>query len=588
MSVGAASVRAVPSPLDHQITIDELGCPLREVTFVVVDLETTGGSPSSGAITEIAAVKVRGGEVLGELQTLVNPGQPIPPFIAVLTGITEMMVREAPSIGAVLPTFLEFLGRNILVAHNAPFDVGFLRAACAAHGYEWPPVEILDTARLARRVFTRDEAPNCTLSTLARLVRTSHPPTHRALDDARATVDVLHAMLERLGSLGVHSWDDLRTYTAQVTAAQRRKRHLADRLPNAAGVYVFRDRRGQVLYVGKAKNIRQRVRSYFTAAETRRHVIDMIHAAEDVTPIVCANELEAEVRELRIIAEHKPPYNRRSKFPERVSWVKLTSERFPRLTIVPVVRDDAACYLGPFSSRDAAQRAIEALYDAFPLRRCTERLGPRTRRPACALAELGRCGAPCEGRQTAAEYAAVAASVRRAMTCDPSVVIDTAASRIRALANSLRYEEAAEVRDRLLHFLRAVGRSQRLAALAGCPQIVAVRPQENGETEVAVIRHGRLAGADRIPSRHPTASSIAAVVATAETPLAVGYGTLAYAGVEEMECILRWLEHPATRLVDVTGTWALPLPGFPASLPRLFSSARPVETRRVEKTSDAA
>jgi DNA polymerase III subunit epsilon len=129
-----------------QGTFDELGVPLREVTFVVVDLETTGGSPATSGITEIGAVKVRGGEVLGELQTLVNPGEPIPSFIAVLTGITNGMVATAPHIDAVLPAFLEFARDCVLVAHNAPFDLGFLKAACAGLGLNWPGFDSVDTA----------------------------------------------------------------------------------------------------------------------------------------------------------------------------------------------------------------------------------------------------------------------------------------------------------------------------------------------------------------------------------------------------------------------------------------------------------
>ena len=176
-----------------QASFDELGTPLHEVTFVVVDLETTGGSPQSCEITEIGAVKVRGGEMLGEFQTLVNPGVPIPPFIAVLTGINNSMVAGAPRLGTALPAFLEFAGaESVLVAHNAPFDIGFLKAACAATGHEWPGNRVLDTARLARQVVTRDEAPNCKLASLARLFRARTTPNHRALSDARATVDVLH------------------------------------------------------------------------------------------------------------------------------------------------------------------------------------------------------------------------------------------------------------------------------------------------------------------------------------------------------------------------------------------------------------
>ena len=177
-TVRGVSITGISAPRSVAVqgTFDELGVPLREVTFVVVDLETTGGSPATSGITEIGAVKVRGGEVLGELHTLVNPGEPIPSFIAVLTGITNGMVATAPRIDAVLPAFLEFARDCVLVAHNAPFDLGFLKAACAGLGVNWPGFDSVDTARLARRVLTSDEAPNCKLSTLARVLHASVQP----------------------------------------------------------------------------------------------------------------------------------------------------------------------------------------------------------------------------------------------------------------------------------------------------------------------------------------------------------------------------------------------------------------------------
>ena len=281
-----------------QGTLDELGDPLIATTFVVVDLETTGGSPGASEITEVGAVKVRGGEVLGEFQTLVSPGMPIPAFVAVLTGITDVMVAAAPRIDAVLPAFLEFSQGCVLVAHNAPFDIGFLKTACERLGHAWPRPRVLDTARLARRVLARDEAHDCRLSTLARIFRAGTMPTHRALDDARATVDVLHGLIERLGNVGVHTVDELATWQSMVTPAQRRKRHLAEGLPHAPGVYLFLDAQGGALYVGKSKDMRTRVRTYFTASETRNRMTEMVAVAETVTGIPCATALEAEVREL--------------------------------------------------------------------------------------------------------------------------------------------------------------------------------------------------------------------------------------------------------------------------------------------------
>lgn len=332
-----------------QGTVDELGTPLRGVTFVVVDLETTGGSARDDAITEIGAVKVRGGEVLGELATLVDPGRGLPAFITVLTGITETMLVGAPQVEEVLPAFLEFSTGCVLVAHNAPFDTGFLRAAAHRLGVGWPAFTVVDTARLARRILTRDEAPDCRLGTLARVLRAGTTPTHRALDDARATVDVLHALIERVGHLGVQSLEELQAFSTHVPEEVRRKRHLAEGLPHAPGVYLFRDGRGRALYVGTSRDLRARVRSYFTASEPRSRMQEMVRLSEQVDAVPCTTALEAEVRELRLIAEHSPPYNRRSTRPQRLTWLGLTSEPFPRLTATRVPRGDGP-WLGPFSS----------------------------------------------------------------------------------------------------------------------------------------------------------------------------------------------------------------------------------------------
>jgi len=187
--------------------------PLHEVVFVILDLETSGAAPSSGAaITEIGAVKVCGGEVIGEFQTFVNPQHGLSDFITALTGITDAMLKDAPKINSVLPDFLEFLGSHretVLVAHNAPFDLGFLMAAALEHQYPWPQYPVLDTVRIARSVLDRDEVPNCKLSTLAEFFGAETSPNHRALDDARATVDVLHGIFERLGTFEITTLHEL-------------------------------------------------------------------------------------------------------------------------------------------------------------------------------------------------------------------------------------------------------------------------------------------------------------------------------------------------------------------------------------------
>lgn len=558
-----------------QGTFDDLGTPLSSVDFVVVDLETTGGSPAECGITEIGAVRVRGGVVVGEFQTLVNPGEPIPAFISVLTGITDAMVAGSPRIETVLPQFLEFAAGSVLVAHNARFDVSFLKAAALRCDREWPSFAVLDTVHLARQLVPRDEVRNHRLGTLAAHFGATTTPDHRALHDARATVDVLHALIGRVGSLGVHSLEELLDYTARVSPARRRKRHLADGLPDAPGVYLFKDGDDRVLYVGTSVSIRTRVRSYFTASEHRRRMGEMVRLAESVSPVVCATTLEAEVRELRLIAQHKPRYNRRSRHPEKALWVKLTVEPFPRLSIVRAVAADGARYAGPFGSRQAAEAAVSAVHEVLPLRQCVERLSPSRPRTACALAEMGRCGAPCTGAQGVDEYAEVVAEAAALLDGHARGLLTALQERMAALSGAERFEDAQVVRDRLVALVRGTTRSQRLHPLARIPELVAARRSVTGGWEVVCVRYGRLAGSTSSPRGADPMPYIGALRASAEVVSApVAPATAATA--EESEKVLRWLESPGVRVVDVDGDWTCPVGGAAAVREQL----EPLETSR--------
>lgn len=548
-----------------QSTFDELGRPLCDITFCVVDLETTGGSAARGSkITEFGAVKVRGGEVLGEFQTLVNPDETIPAFITVLTGITNSMVINAPRIAEALPSFLEFAHGTVLVAHNAPFDIGFLKHASRSLDIEWPGFEVLDTAVLARRVMLRDEVPNMKLATLARAFRASTAPNHRALEDARATVDVLHGLFERLGPLGVTTFEETKSYTSRVSPEQRKKRHLADRMPSAPGVYLFRGPRDDVLYVGTSSNLRTRVRSYFTSSETRSRMGEMVALAQRVEAIVCATSLEAHVRELRLIARHRPPYNRRSKFPERKSWLKLTNEPWPRLSVVNRILDDDADYIGPFRSRAGAEDAMAVIHDSYGLRQCSGRFPRQPRRTACALAELGHCLSPCDGSIDSETYSVEVARVRTAMTRNPDEIVALTAERMERLADHERFEDAAKVRDRLTALLRSARRTQRLRELTATDELVAAAPHPDG-WEIHAIRWGRLAAAGVLPRGIEPGPWVDQLLMAAES-VESGFGPIPAALAEETEALLRWLEAPGMRMVR--GAWTSPLAGAARHLQR--------------------
>lgn len=549
------------------MAFEELGTPLEEVTFVVVDLETTGGAPELHSITEFGAVKVRGGEVLGEFSTLVDPGMPIPPFITVLTGITTAMVYGAPDISSVMPAFLEFVGAGpdtVLVAHNARFDVSHLKAAAAGLELPWPKVKVADTVKLARRVFTKDETPNYKLGTLAALVRATVTPTHRALDDARATVDVLHAILGRMGPLGVTHLEDLVTAADPVPAKRRRKASLADGLPHSPGVYRFIGPGNEVMYVGTSNNLYKRVRTYFTAAETRKRIAEMVDLAVAVEASPTATVLEASILELRQIAKLDPPYNRRSRQPDKRPWLVLTDEAHPRLKTTRQIPMEMLDYaLGPFSSGSQARRVAEIISEEAHLRTCTPRLPrvPRAAASACHLWSMGRCDAPCVVAPVEGADPVDVPALKRARQIlggENDAMWQHQIERFTQLAAQERFEQAAVERDRLASLIAVQRRKERVMPVLRAPEIVAAA-REKSWWEIAVIRYGRLAGTARVGADQdpPTiADELRAKAELVERPMIAGQA----ASVEETEILLNWLWRENTRLLVFEGPQPLALP----------------------------
>ena len=490
--------RAVTAP--RQRTLDDLGVPLSQVTFCVIDLETTGGSAADDRITEIGAVKVRCGEVLGTFQTLVNPGCAIPPSITLLTGISQSMVVPAPRIESVLPTLLEFIGEpggpdspngpTVIVGHNIRFDVGFLNAALERDGRDPLPHRRVDTVALARRL-VRDEVPDCRLGTLASRLRLPHQPSHRALDDAWATVDLLHLLLERAATFGVLGLDDLIDLPSIGNHPQVAKLRHTNDLPRSPGVYLFLGPRDDVLYVGKATNLRSRVRSYFGGGETRRKVGGLLRETQRIHHVVTPDPLSAGILELRLLHKHQPRYNRQGLTWPKYCYVRLTTdELYPRLTIV---KDPAAkgLHIGPLPSRTMAHLVVEAIQTVVPLRRCTQRITknfvPAPDAVPCSAAQLGVAWCPCTGGVDPVVYGSAVMQVERGLRHDPSVLLDPLHERIATLAQERRYEEAALARDRASALAGALKRQRMIEQI-----------RRAGRAEIALgdvvlhLDHGRL------------------------------------------------------------------------------------------------
>ena len=524
----------------EQRRFDDLGTPLSEVTFCIIDLETTGGSASADRITEVGAVRVRGGECLGTLQTFVNPGRAIPPSITVLTGITEAMVMPAPTIDAVLPSILEFIGDAVVVGHNVRFDVAFLDAALERSGRDRLTNRRVDTCGLARRL-VRDEVPNCKLGTLASRFCLPNQPSHRALDDALATADLLHVLLERASGLGVTGLDDLVALPTMAGHAQASKLSLTSALPRTPGVYLFGNGRGDVLYVGKATNLRSRVRSYFSGDE-RRKVGALLRQTGAIDHIVCVHPLEAEVREVRLIQSLTPRYNRHAADPTRYRYVRLSpTESGLQATVTPTPRPGAAVHLGPVSSASGARRVVGALAVAVPGVAPTSR-----RRPSLDLpVPPTPLGTPLDDT-----------AIHEALISSPVTLLTHLEAVMTQLAVAERFEEAATLRDQAASLGTALDDYHRLGWLATSGRLVVEVPGYGGaELEDGLLRSvwgpdGQIVIVDTPVAPQASLEPTDRADATAEE----GPVPISRWHVDELRVVSRWLDRHAGTLRLLEGS----------------------------------
>ena len=418
---------------------------LDEAEFVVFDLETTGLSPAKSRICELGAVRVRALELVDSFESLVNPGVALPEPVARLTGLRDQELRRAPSAATVVRGFLDFAGDGALVAHNARFDQSFLeRQLQQMHGRRLsePP---LCTAALARRLL-ENRLRRVGLASLANFFGVATTPCHRALPDAEATAEVLIHLIGLAQELGARRLSDLRTLSAPRRRRVYDKRSLARGAPTRPGVYLFHDRHGQVLYVGRARDLRARLRSYFRSDRQRPSVEAALHALDRVEWRVLGSELESALEELRLIRELQPPANSRSRRKEHGVYLKRRGEE--------LVVSKTATRLGPIPSRRRASLAARALALSTP-----EELE--------GLLE----GGP----------------------------LPRLRARLARLAESLRYEEAARLRDRIEALEHVVERLERLEQLRGLEVCLVAPSLEPGWRKAFFVCGGGVCAVRSLP-----------------------------------------------------------------------------------------
>jgi DNA polymerase III subunit epsilon len=469
-------------------TADVASLPLDEAPFVVFDVETTGSSAKEGAITEIGALKVVRGRVVDEFATLVNPGRPIQPFVVRLTGITDRMVADAPPAADVMPHFEGFAEGCVLVGHNVHFDCSFVSAAREASGLAPLPNPVLDTLKLARSLVPG--LKRYRLSSLVSHFGVRAAPNHRALADAAATAEVFLKLLKLLRSAGVWSVGEAATLRSGARArVEPQKGHLAEDLPRGPGVYYFVDKHGTTLYVGKAKDLKARVRTYFNGGDGRRKIGRLVREVAEVRYKETQSELHALIFEDREIKRLLPRYNSVGRGEERARWyIKLDlDEPYP----VPerVHGDDrtnGATYLGPYRSANVLDTCIEALGRVFPLRRC---LGG-TEDGVCFYGQMGRC-APCLGMGEEEYRAEVIGEITALLRGEGGEEhLEALVGERERLAGVLEFEAAARLRD-LISGIERIRLTRAVVGAEGIQAVVAPST-EPGIVEVFALSGGRL------------------------------------------------------------------------------------------------
>ena len=567
--------------------------------FVIVDTETTGSRAGDDRIIEIGAARLIGGEVVETFQQLIDPGCHVPNRITRLTGISTGMVYGQPSASEVLPGFVDFLGDAILVAHNLPFDARFLDVALAEAGMAPLQNPSLDTLRLARRLLS--SLPSKGLSKLTQHFGITVNGRHRALGDAEATAKLLVILLERLRlEFDVTTVEGLLGFQRRRYKDTRREpRHLKrirdetlPLLPDRPGVYFMRDGRGTVIYIGKAKSLRNRVRSYFSAVEahvpkTRKLVRDV----REVTWTETGTELAALLEESRLIKSTLPVYNRALRRYRDYPFIRLdTTHRAPTLSWTPRIANDGAEYYGPLGRRGQAEELVELIGRLFMLRECGDNVFDLGR--PCLYHEMGRCGAPCVGGDGLEQYELEVDRVRRFLTGQDAEAVEMVEEAMRQAAATREYEAAGWYRDQLRRLQRTMGRQRRIASAVHEHHAVLVEPLApgydglDGGAQLFLIRHGRLAGRVDLPL-DPGPDELAdlrAALAEAFDPGLAPPESHLRPDVDEMRMLANWMRLHPDGARQVRWHDGLDLDDFLASVTAAASEAVPSDVAEVEET----
>ncbi len=465
---------------------------LTDCEFVAVDLETTGCRPGRNSIIEIGAVRFNAQGSLDVFEQLVHPDDLIPRAVEDLTGISAGMVAGQPGIEDVLPPFREFASGAVLVAHNYRFDLSFLDYEAELSWGSPFQRPVIDTLSLLRRL--RPDLRRFSLSSLAEEYGLETAPDHRAGNDARATAELLVAVIPDLLRLGFTTVGEVAAFSGIAGQGELAQRLTLTRgVPDEPGVYVFRDDAGKVIFVGHARSLRTRTRQYFYPGSQSDA---LARDVASVTAVPTLSQLDALLLEHRLVDRHRPRYNPAA-HRSRVGYlIKVDPAReFPGMRVVEAPRRQGRL-IGPFTSKWAATVLLERLLELYDLRRCARRLDARLAMAVCDRRDAGTCPAPCVRVPDAAAYAQRCAAALGVLDDDADFRARLIADQ-RAAVEAGRYEDAIRDRDGLRALDRALSSYEQISDAVS--RDVVLIEESDGDVVVSFIRGGLRAAVLRGP-----------------------------------------------------------------------------------------
>jgi DNA polymerase-3 subunit epsilon len=439
--------------------------PINKAKFCVLDFETTGKSAAQGKAIEIGLVKVKNLKIGDTFQSFLNPEQTIPYFITQLTTITNNDVEDAPLFSGIADDIIEFIGDSILVAHNMPFDYSFLKKEFADADIPLIDNPTLCTLKLARKVFPNLKSKS--LSSLVKHLRLRHRNVHRALGDASVTAKLLIKLVTILKEEhNIENLNDLLSFQTVASSGKPfriMKKKLADgfaSLPNNPGIYLFKNAKDRIIYIGKAKSLKTRVRNYFSSNADRR-TKKIIRAASRLDHITTNSELTALLAEAELIKLEVPSHNHQLKKYSQTYFIKLNQNHaYPDISVTKEFDFDGNNYFGPYNNRETAAALKEILNRTFCLRECTDKELAKKRK--CYLQDIERCYGPCID-EVKEKYNEEILKVVEFLGGQNQSAINRLLEKMKYFSQKQKYEEAAEIRDTVNLILEQLNKASILA-----------------------------------------------------------------------------------------------------------------------------